>query len=97
MIAYAAKRLGFAFVTLVLVLTCVFILVRIIPGDPALVIAGEQASEVAIAAVRTRLGLDQPIYVQYFAFLAQILSGDFGTSMISNRPVIQEIMDRAKR
>ncbi|WP_020046858.1 ABC transporter permease [Rhizobium leguminosarum] len=92
MIAYAAKRLGFAFVTLVLVLTCVFILVRIIPGDPALVIAGEQASEVAIAAVRTRLGLDQPIYVQYFAFLAQILSGDFGTSMISNRPVIQEIM-----
>lgn len=92
MIAYAAKRLGFAFVTLVLVLTCVFILVRIIPGDPALVIAGEQASELAIAAVRTRLGLDQPIYVQYFAFLAQILSGDFGTSMISNRPVLQEIM-----
>ncbi|MVA26574.1 ABC transporter permease [Agrobacterium vitis] len=92
MIAYAAKRLGFAFVTLVLVLTCVFILVRIIPGDPALVIAGEQASEVAVAAVRTRLGLDQPIYVQYFAFLAQILSGDFGTSMISNRPVLQEIM-----
>ena len=91
MIAYALKRVGFAFVTLLLVLTCVFILVRIIPGDPALAIVGEQASEAAAAAVRSRLGLDQPIYIQYFAFMTQILGGDFGNSMITNRPVIQEI------
>lgn len=92
MIAYALKRLGFAFVTLILVLTCVFILVRIIPGDPALVIVGEQASEAAAAAVRTRLGLDLPIHVQYFAFLGQIFGGDLGNSMITNRPVVDEIL-----
>lgn len=91
MIIYALKRVGFALVTLLLVLTCVFILVRIIPGDPALAIVGEQASEAAAAAVRTRLGLDQPIYVQYFVFMTQILGGNFGTSMITNRPVLQEI------
>lgn len=91
MIAYTLKRLGFAFVTLMLVLTCVFILVRIIPGDPAQMIVGEQASKSAADAVRARLGLDQPMYVQYFAFIAQILGGNFGNSMITNRPVIQEI------
>ncbi len=91
MISYALKRLGFALITLFLVLTCTFILLRIIPGDPALVIVGEQGSEAAAAAVRARLGLDQPMHVQYFTFLFQILSGEFGNSMISNRPVIGEI------
>ena len=62
MITYALKRVGFAFVMLILVLTCVFILVRIVPGDPALAIVGEQASKSATDAVRTRLGLDQPIF-----------------------------------
>lgn len=91
MIAYMLKRLGFAVVTLILVLTCVFILVRIIPGDPAQVIVGEQASEAAAAAVRVKLGLDKPIYVQYYTFLTQILGGNFGNSMITDRPVLQEI------
>ncbi|GAJ95519.1 ABC transporter permease [Rhizobium rhizogenes] len=92
MIAYSLKRVGFALVTLFLVLTCVFVLVRIIPGDPAQVIVGEQASEAAAAAIRIRLGLDQPMYIQYVTFMAQILGGDFGRSMITNRPVLQEIV-----
>lgn len=92
MIAYALKRLGFAFVTLILVLTCVFILVRVIPGDPALVIVGEQASDAAAAAVRTRLGLDQPILVQYVRFIGDMMGGNLGNSMITNRPVISEVM-----
>ena len=91
MISYALKRLGFAIVTLLLVLTCVFVLVHIIPGDPAQVIVGEQASEEAAAATRTRLGLDQPLYVQYFTFMTQFLRGDFGNSMITNRSVLHEI------
>ncbi|MCB1492222.1 MAG: ABC transporter permease [Rhodobiaceae bacterium] len=93
MIAYTLKRLGFAVITLFLVLTCVFILVRVIPGDPAQVVVGEHASQSAIEAVRVRLGLDQPIYVQYFGFLAQILGGDLGSSMITHRPVIDEIVN----
>ena len=91
MIIFALKRLGFALVTLFLVLTAVFVLVRIIPGDPALAIVGEQASEAAAAAVRSRLGLDQPVYVQYFTFMTQVLRGDFGNSMITDRPVLQEV------
>ncbi len=91
MIAYALKRLGFAVVTLFLVLTCVFILVRVIPGDPAQVIVGEHASQTAIEAVRERLGLDRPIPVQYAAFLGEVLHGDLGSSMITHRPVMDEI------
>ncbi|RWM24666.1 ABC transporter permease [Mesorhizobium sp.] len=91
MIAYALKRLGFAVITLFLVLTCVFILVRVIPGDPAQVIVGEQASQSAIDAVRVKLGLDQPIPVQYVQFVGQILGGDLGESMITHRPVTDEI------
>lgn len=91
MIAYALKRLGFAVITLFLVLTSVFILVRVIPGDPAQVIVGEQASQSAIDAVRVKLGLDQPIPVQYVRFIGQILAGNLGESMITHRPVTDEI------
>jgi ABC-type dipeptide/oligopeptide/nickel transport system permease component len=91
MIAYALKRLGFAVVTLFLVLTCVFVLVRVIPGDPAQVIVGEHASQSAIEATRVRLGLDKPIPVQYVQFLGQVLRGNLGHSMITHRPVTDEI------
>ncbi|TIQ37069.1 MAG: ABC transporter permease [Mesorhizobium sp.] len=91
MIAFALKRLGFAAITLFLVLTCVFILVRVIPGDPAQVIVGEQASQTAIDAVRVKLGLDQPILVQYVRFIGQVLAGNLGESMITHRPVTEEI------
>ena len=91
MIAYSLKRLGFAIVTLFLVLTCVFILVRIIPGDPAMVVVGEQASKVgdrrgagAAGSRSADSGAISPVH-------AQILRGDLGNSMITNRPVIQEI------
>lgn len=56
-----------------------------------MVVVGEQASESSAAAVRVRLGLDKPIYLQYVAFMSQVLGGDFGRSMITDRPVLQEI------
>lgn len=92
MVSFLIKRLGFAAFTLFSVLTLVFVIVRILPGDPALVILGDQASPASIAALRQRLGLDQPIFVQYFQFLWNILHGNLGTSMITGRSISAEIM-----
>jgi peptide/nickel transport system permease protein len=93
MTAFVLKRLGFAVFTLFAVLTLVFFIVRVLPGDPAMVILGDQASMAAIEQLRTRLGLDQPIYVQYVTFLEGVLTGDWGTSMVTGRPVIAEILN----
>jgi ABC-type dipeptide/oligopeptide/nickel transport system permease component len=92
MVSFLARRLGFAVVTLFSVLTLVFLIVRILPGDPVLVILGDQASPASVLALRQKLGLDQPLPVQYGHFLLQALRGDLGTSMISGRPVTQEIL-----
>ena len=92
MTRFILRRLGFAAVTLFLVLTAVFVLVRILPGDPALVVLGDQASQASIDALHARLGLDQSLGQQYVAFLGQILRGDLGISLVSNRPVSQEIL-----
>jgi peptide/nickel transport system permease protein len=91
MTAFVVRRLCFALVTLLAVLTLVFLLVRVLPGDPAQVILGDQASREAILALRPRLGLDRPLIVQYAEFLAGALRGDWGTSMVSGRPVIAEV------
>ena len=92
MTSFVIKRLGFAVVTLFGVLTIVFFIVRVLPGDPALVVLGDQASQASIASLRERLGLNAPLYAQYFSFLGGVLVGDWGTSLVSGRPVIQEIL-----
>jgi len=92
MIPFLIKRLGFALITLTCVLTLIFVIVRILPGDPAMVILGDQASPASIAALRERLGLDQPIIVQYGQFLWNVLRGNLGTSMITGRPISTEIL-----
>lgn len=91
MMRYAIKRLLLAIPTLLAMLTAVFILVRLVPGDPAAVMLGDQASAEALAALRLRLGLDLPTYVQYGRFLGDMLSGNFGVSMSSGRTVMQEV------
>ena len=89
---FLARRLAFAIVTLFAVLTLVFVLVRIVPGDPAQLILGDQASREAIETLRHRLGLDMSISQQYIAFLSGALRGDWGVSMISGQPVIGEVL-----
>lgn len=91
MISFLLRRLILALVTGLAVLTLVFVIVRILPGDPAQVILGDFASQEALEALRRRLGLDLPIAVQYARFLGGALSGDWGVSMVSGRPVISEI------
>lgn len=91
MIWFVAKRLLAAVPTLVAVLTVVFIIVRIVPGDPALVILGDQATAEAAEALRARLGTDRPMLVQYWSFVTNALTGDFGSSLVTGRPIIQEV------
>jgi ABC-type dipeptide/oligopeptide/nickel transport system permease component len=93
MLPFIAKRLGFAVVTLFSVLTLVFLIVRILPGDPVLVILGDQASPASVTALRERLGLDQPLLVQYASFLFEAFKGNLGQSMVTGRPVSEEILN----
>jgi ABC-type dipeptide/oligopeptide/nickel transport system permease component len=91
MIGFVVRRLVAAAPTLIAVLTLVFVIVRIVPGDPALVILGDQATPEAITALRARLGLDRPLHEQYFEFLFASLTGDFGTSLVTGRPILSEV------
>ncbi|MGH6773886.1 ABC transporter permease [Brucella tritici] len=93
MVSFLIKRMGFALFTLFSVLTLVFVIVRVLPGDPALVILGDQASPASIAALHHKLGLDQPIIVQYGSFMLGVFQGNLGTSMITGRSITAEIMN----
>lgn len=76
------------------VATIVFLLLRLAPGDPAAILAGDAASPEHIAEIRARLGLDQPILVQFAEWIGRLLHGDLGTSIISNQPVTTLIGQR---
>jgi glutathione transport system permease protein len=93
MAAFLVRRIALAFVTLFTVLTLVFVIVRILPGDPAQLILGDQATREAIEAMHVRLGLDQPILLQYATFLGNALLGDWGVSMVTGQPVLAEVLN----
>lgn len=90
--AFLLRRAILAVVTGFAVLTLVFLIVRVLPGDPAQVILGDFANEATLQALRERLGLNRPIWVQYVDFLGSAVSGDWGVSMVTGRPVIEEIL-----
>ncbi len=92
MMAYTIRRLILAMPTLLVMLTAIFVLVRLVPGDAASVILGDQASTEALAALRTKLGLDRPLYVQYLTFLGDVFTGNLGMSMSTGRSVIHEML-----
>ena len=72
----------------------VFLIMQMVPGDPALLIAGEGASKETVEQIRHQLGLDKPFIMQYFSYIGNILQGDFGVSIRSNRPVLDEVLSR---
>ncbi|MFW6104880.1 MAG: ABC transporter permease [Candidatus Bipolaricaulota bacterium] len=87
MTSYIIRRVLVAIPTLLVVLTLVFLLVRVAPGDPATAVLGQQASKEAIENLRTKMGLDQPLWRQYFQYLKGLVQGNLGKSLISRRPV----------
>lgn len=94
MLRYAAKRLALAIPVLIGVSLLVFAWTRALPGGPAQALLGERATPDAVAAVERRYGLDDPIFVQYGNYMERVISGDFGQSITSGRPVTTELKDR---
>ena len=91
---FIANRLLATIPVMGIVATIVFLLLRLAPGDPAAILAGDAASPEQIAAIRARLGLDEPMLVQFGEWIWRLLRGDLGTSIISNQPVTRLIGER---
>jgi peptide/nickel transport system permease protein len=72
----------------------VFVWIHALPGSPAEALLGERADPESVSQIRGQLGLDEPIYVQYWRYLETVSSGDLGTSIASRRPVTEELKDR---
>ncbi|MFP5108928.1 nickel ABC transporter permease [Neobacillus sp. C211] len=72
----------------------VFFIMQLVPGDPAVLLAGEGASKETVNAIREQLGLNRPLLVQYFDYLLNVFQGDFGNSLKNSQPVLDEIMVR---
>jgi peptide/nickel transport system permease protein len=94
MLNFLLKRLLLSVPTLFIVALMVFLLVRMIPGDPASVLLGEGADEASIAAIRTQLGLDQPLPVQFGIWLGNLFQGDMGKSIITREDVVTLVFER---
>jgi peptide/nickel transport system permease protein len=93
-LAYIARRLVATLPVVGTVAIVVFAILRLTPGDPAAIIAGDSATSEQLQQIRAHMGLDKPVVVQFFLWLAQLLSGDLGISLVSQVPVFQLIADR---
>src|SRR5690606_31537446 len=91
---FLIRRLLLAIPILLLVSIISFLLIHLIPGDPALVILGPEAPPESVAALRQRLGLDRPLPIQYAVWLGNVVQGDLGRSLVNNPPVARILMDR---
>lgn len=97
---YILRRVGLALVLVFVVTTIVFSILRLMPGDPVLLILSSETSQPdpeAVAAVRQKLGLDQPIWRQYINWWAGLVRGDLGNSLFDGVPVAEDILKRLPR
>ncbi|MFZ5942590.1 MAG: ABC transporter permease [Bacillota bacterium] len=92
MLNYILKRLLMLIPVLLGVSLLAFSIIHLIPGDPARIILGERANEASILALQEKLGLNQPLYIQFWNFLKNVLTGDLGTSIITNEKVSYELL-----
>ena len=91
---YILKRLISAIPVIIGLSVIVFGIMALIPGDPALAILGSYATPENVARINRELGLDRPVWEQYFVWVDNMVQGDFGRSFILNRPVIDEVLER---
>lgn len=94
MVSYLLRRLVLSIPTLFGVLVVVFLLLYVAPGDPVAEMVGERADAETIARLRQELRLDDPLHVQFGHYLSGILRGDLGNSYITNRPILQDLLER---
>ena len=97
MTAYFARCVIAGAITLLVISSVIFLMIRLLPGDPARVIAGEMATEQDVALLRARLNLDKPLTVQYGIFLRELFHGNLGTSARTQLPVAEEVFARLPR
>jgi peptide/nickel transport system permease protein len=91
---YVLRRLGLLIPVVIGVVTIVFLIVHLIPGDPVEIMLGEEARAVDKVTLRHELGLDEPIAIQYVTYLSRLLHGDLGHSIHTKRPVLKSISER---
>src|SRR4051812_21975128 len=91
MLSYIGKRMLQLIPVLLGMTFLVFMIIRAIPGNPAQIILGQQATKESVEALTVKLGLDNPWYIQYFKYLGDLLKGDLGESMRTRAPVSDEI------
>ena len=91
MFKYIARRLAFSIPVFLGVVTIVFLVVRVIPGDPAVAALGDYASKEAVEALRQRMGLNESLPVQYVRFLGNLVRGDLGISMITGSSIRDQV------
>jgi len=96
MLAYILRRLAGMLAVMLIVAAIVFVIARVVPGDPAAVMLGSAATPEDVAALRSRLGLDQPLLAQFIIYLRQIVTLDLGQSIFLNQPVAQALAQRAE-
>jgi len=96
MFAYIVRRILATIPVMVVVAVFVFALLHLSPGDPAAIIAGDTATEADIIGIRAKLGLDQPIWIQFGTWVWGLLHGDLGISIFTNLPVIKLIQQRVE-
>ncbi len=95
MTAFLAKRIGIGLITLLVASIVVFAVMEVLPGDPALLMLGMNASPEALAAMREQMGINEPLLMRYFLWLGGMLIGDFGISFTYSSPVSELIVERA--
>ncbi|MEK7219571.1 MAG: ABC transporter permease [candidate division NC10 bacterium] len=91
---YAIKRFLTIVPVLIGVSLIVFSFIHLIPGDPAVAMLGERATPQSVAEVRAQLGLDRPLYTQYFLYVGKVLRGDLGASILRGDPVLRDLVRR---
>jgi len=96
MLGYLVRRVLAAVPVMGVVALFVFLLLRITPGDPAAILAGDNATPQQLERIRASLGLNEPLYVQFFTWVNKLLHGDLGVSLISNVPVLKMIGQRVE-
>jgi peptide/nickel transport system permease protein len=94
MLIYLLRRIFAAIPVMGAVAVMIFLLLRLTPGDPAAIIAGDNVQPQQLAMIREQLGLNEALYIQFFRWIGHLLQGDFGTSIISGTPVLQMIQSR---
>jgi peptide/nickel transport system permease protein len=94
MLGYILRRIAATVPVMLIVAALVFLMLRLTPGDPAAIIAGDNANDAQIAAIRSRLGLDAPLVLQFLQWLGNLLRGDFGESFYFKKTVAELIVSR---